>query len=355
MSPQPFGTLKGFAVTFRQVFKKPITQQYPEFKRPVYPRFRGRHRLCTGTRTGSRSASAARSARPPAPPTASASSPTRTRRTTASRPASATHGSTRSTSPAASSAATASSRARSTRSRSRHEFELAEYIRDDLIYTKDMLLAEPVKRMPVADRDLYDTPDARLEGGELTRSSSPPRPATSSSGSSGSLAALALLASGLAVVLFPNPFYSALALIGNLGSLAVLYLLLSARVRRGARRCSSTRAQSWSCSSSSSRTSAGAPTRPGPAARRSRPSPRRRGGGDRRSRSSSPSLSRRATASSTRPTITSRSARPAEIGELFLSDHLLAFEVTSIVLLVAAVGGVILGSAMPSSDEESEA
>ena len=45
MSPQPFDSLKGFAVTFGQIFKKPITQQYPEYKRPVYPRFRGRHRL----------------------------------------------------------------------------------------------------------------------------------------------------------------------------------------------------------------------------------------------------------------------------------------------------------------------
>ena len=42
---QPFSSLKGFGVTLKQVFKKPITQQYPEFKRPVYPRFRGRHRL----------------------------------------------------------------------------------------------------------------------------------------------------------------------------------------------------------------------------------------------------------------------------------------------------------------------
>src|SRR5205085_571001 len=41
-------------------------------------------------------------------------------------------------------------------------------------------------------------------------------------------AAFACLASGVAVVSFTNPFYSALALIGNLGSLAVLYLLLSA-------------------------------------------------------------------------------------------------------------------------------
>ena len=32
--PQPFSTLKGFGVTFRQIFRKPITQQYPEYKRP---------------------------------------------------------------------------------------------------------------------------------------------------------------------------------------------------------------------------------------------------------------------------------------------------------------------------------
>ena len=42
------------------------------------------------------------------------------------------------------------------------------------------------------------------------------------------LAALACLGSGVAVISFSNPFFSALGLIGNLGSLAVLYLLLSA-------------------------------------------------------------------------------------------------------------------------------
>ena len=45
MSPQPLDSFKGFGVTLRQIFRKPITQQYPEYKRPVYPRFRGRHRL----------------------------------------------------------------------------------------------------------------------------------------------------------------------------------------------------------------------------------------------------------------------------------------------------------------------
>src|SRR5262249_3283442 len=42
------------------------------------------------------------------------------------------------------------------------------------------------------------------------------------------VAAFACVGSGVAVISFSNPFYSALALIGNLGSLAVLYLLLSA-------------------------------------------------------------------------------------------------------------------------------
>jgi NADH-quinone oxidoreductase subunit I len=40
-----------------------------------------------------------------------------------------------------------------------NEFELSEYSRADLIYTKDMLLAEPIKRVPVADPKLYDTPE----------------------------------------------------------------------------------------------------------------------------------------------------------------------------------------------------
>ena len=43
---------------------------------------------------------------------------------------------------------------------------------------------------------------------------------------------------------------------------------------------------------------------------------------------------------------------PSQIGTLFLTDHLLAFEITSIVLLVAAVGGVILGAHSRRSVDE---
>ncbi len=45
MTSPAVGTFKGFGVTLKQIFRKPLTQQYPEYKRPLYPRFRGRHRL----------------------------------------------------------------------------------------------------------------------------------------------------------------------------------------------------------------------------------------------------------------------------------------------------------------------
>ena len=145
------------------------------------------------------------------------------------------------------------------------------------------------------------------------------------------LAALALLASGLAVVLFQNPFFSALALIGNLASLAVIMFVFVLAYLGG-------RADApW----------AGGPTLQNVTAVAAAAAIALEiavvialKAGD--------SLNDTAT-------ISSSFGSPAEIGELFLSDHLLAFEVTSIVLLVAAVGGVILGSAMPTSDEESEA
>jgi len=49
--------------------------------------------------------------------------------------------------------------------------------------------------------------------------------------------------------------------------------------------------------------------------------------------------------------ITRSFGSPAEIGRLFLTDHLLAFEITSIVLLVAAVGGVVLGMKASAEDD----
>ena len=36
---------RGLSITFRSMFEKPVTIQYPEVKRPVRTRFKGRHRL----------------------------------------------------------------------------------------------------------------------------------------------------------------------------------------------------------------------------------------------------------------------------------------------------------------------
>ena len=41
----PLESVKGFAVTFRQLFKKPITVNYPEQKVPMFPKWRGKQVL----------------------------------------------------------------------------------------------------------------------------------------------------------------------------------------------------------------------------------------------------------------------------------------------------------------------
>jgi NADH-quinone oxidoreductase subunit I len=38
-------TLRGLKTTFGRILERPVTIQYPEQKTPVYPRFRGRHKL----------------------------------------------------------------------------------------------------------------------------------------------------------------------------------------------------------------------------------------------------------------------------------------------------------------------
>jgi NADH-quinone oxidoreductase chain I len=45
MSTSPVEILKGLSVTFRSMFRPRNTFQYPEEKRPVAPRFHGRHQL----------------------------------------------------------------------------------------------------------------------------------------------------------------------------------------------------------------------------------------------------------------------------------------------------------------------
>jgi NADH:ubiquinone oxidoreductase subunit 6 (subunit J) len=157
------------------------------------------------------------------------------------------------------------------------------------------------------------------------------------------VAALALLASGFAVVLFSNPFYSALALIANLGSLAVLYLLLSAEFVAAAQVLVYAGAvmvmflfviayighradEPFAGGRSLARVAAIV------------------AGGALLVEIVVVIVQDAGGRLSSAADITAAFGSPSEIGTLFLTDHLLAFEVTSIILLVGAVGGVVLGS-----------
>jgi len=157
------------------------------------------------------------------------------------------------------------------------------------------------------------------------------------------VAAFACLGSGIAVVSFSNPFYSALALIGNLGSLAVLYLLLSAEfvaaaqvlVYAGAVMVMFLFVIAYIGPRSES------PWMGGPSWQ-----------------AVGAALAAGALFIEIVVVIGLKASghlshsehvgaafgSPAFVGRLFLTDHLLAFELTSIVLLVAAIGGVILGA-----------
>lgn len=157
------------------------------------------------------------------------------------------------------------------------------------------------------------------------------------------LAAFACLGSGIAVVSLGNPFYSALALIGNLASLAVLFLLASAEFLAAAQVLVYAGAvmvmflfviaylgghadTPWAAGHNWMRAAAVV--------------------------AAAALLVESAVVIglawgdelSDPATIREGFGSPRAIGELFLTDHLLAFEITSIVLLVAAVGGVVLGT-----------
>ncbi len=143
-------TLRGLKTTFAPRRRGPGHDPVPRGEDRRSTRASAAATSSTASRTrASRSASAARCAPRRARPTASASSPPRTRPRTASPPASATPRSTRSTCRAASSAATARSPARSTRSRWATTTRCPTTTARDLIFTKEMLLAEPLERTPL--------------------------------------------------------------------------------------------------------------------------------------------------------------------------------------------------------------
>jgi NADH:ubiquinone oxidoreductase subunit 6 (subunit J) len=158
------------------------------------------------------------------------------------------------------------------------------------------------------------------------------------------LAAFACLTSALAVVSFRNPFYSALSLIGNLGSLAVLFLLLSGEfvaagqvlVYGGAVMVMFLFVIAYLGDRTDESPWSGGPSWQVVGAVLA-------GGAILAEVCVVVGLEAGGFLSEPKP-ITRAFGSPEAVGRLFLTDHLIAFEVTSIVLLVAAVGGVVLGS-----------
>ena len=163
-------------------------------------------------------------------------------------------------------------------------------------------------------------------------------------------AAFACLGSGVAVTSFTNPFYSALALIGNLGSLAVLYLLASAEFLAAAQVLVYAGAVMvmFLFVIAYLGDATGVPF----------------GGGPSWVTIGAIVASaailvevvvaiglKAGNSLSSEADVEAAFGSPGEIGRLFLTDHLLAFEITSIVLLIAAVGGVILGTQTRSERE----
>jgi NADH-quinone oxidoreductase subunit J len=165
-------------------------------------------------------------------------------------------------------------------------------------------------------------------------------------------AALGCVGSGIAVVSFTNPFYSALALIGNLASLAVLYLLVSAEfvaaaqvlVYAGAVMVMFLFVIAYLGGRADAPWAGGPPLLQLAAVAAA---------GSLMVVTVAALLLKTGDRLSDEAEIERAFGSPAGIGELFLTDHLLAFEITSIVLLVAAVGGVVLG--MRSGEEDTGA
>ncbi|HET7045538.1 MAG TPA: NADH-quinone oxidoreductase subunit J [Gaiellaceae bacterium] len=157
------------------------------------------------------------------------------------------------------------------------------------------------------------------------------------------IAAFFCLASGIAVVTLHNPFFSALALIGNLGSLAVLYLLLNAEFVAAAQvlvYAGAVMVMFLFVIAYIGR-DVGAPRVGGP------------GWQTLGAVLASAAILveivvviglKAGGRLSEEAKLPGDFGSPADVGRVFLTSHLLAFEITSIVLLAAAVGGVVLGS-----------
>ena len=136
-------TLRGLKTTFGRLVEGPVTIQYPEEKTPVYPRFRGRHKLHRFEDTELEKCVGCSLCAAACPPTASASSRPRTRpsnRVSAGERYAEVYEINMTRCIFCGYCEVACPFDAITMG---HDYELSDYDRSDLIFTKEMLLADP--------------------------------------------------------------------------------------------------------------------------------------------------------------------------------------------------------------------
>jgi NADH-quinone oxidoreductase subunit I len=142
-------TLRGLKTTFARIIEGPVTMQYPEEKVPVYPRFRGRHKLHRFEDTGLEKCvgcSLCAAACPADCIRVVAAENTPDNRVSAGERYAAVYEINLSRCIFCGYCEIACPFDAITMG---HDYEMSDYDRSDLIFTKEMLLAEPLERTPL--------------------------------------------------------------------------------------------------------------------------------------------------------------------------------------------------------------
>jgi NADH-quinone oxidoreductase subunit I len=142
-------TLRGLKTTFNRILEGPVTMQYPEEKTPVYPRFRGRHKLHRFEDTGLEKCvgcSLCAAACPADCIRVVAAENTPELRISAGERYAAVYEINLSRCIFCGYCEVACPFDAITMG---HDYEMSDYTRSDLIFTKEMLLAEPIERTPL--------------------------------------------------------------------------------------------------------------------------------------------------------------------------------------------------------------
>jgi NADH-quinone oxidoreductase subunit I len=142
-------TLRGMKTTFGRMLEKPVTLEYPEEKTPVYPRFRGRHKLHKFEDTGLEKCvgcSLCAAACPSDCIRVVAAENTPEHRVSAGERYAEVYEINLSRCIFCGYCEVACPFDAITMG---HDYEMSDYTRSDLIFTKEMLLAEPLERTPL--------------------------------------------------------------------------------------------------------------------------------------------------------------------------------------------------------------